>query len=313
MRFKDVMGCVSAALIMLLASAWVPILGPFIGLLTPLPFLYYTTKLGPQQGLKFVALTLLILGIIATLAGFPYIIFFGIELGLLGLVISEIYRRELTFGLTVFVGTGLMLCIGAVMLLLVGLPKGMSPMDLTLTYFQENISGAIEAYRETGLEPEKLQQLEEFGKLLTDILSKVYPALLVIGTGFVVWLNIVLSRPLFTLKALKYPDFEPMDRWRAPEFMVWGFIASGFALFLPTTGIKLLGINALLVMGVIYAFHGFSIVLFFLNKYRVPPWIRFVVYVMIVFQQLFLLILAMAGLFDQWFDFRKIYKRQTST
>jgi len=152
--------------------------------------------------------------------------------------------------------------------------------------------------------------LEEYIRIVVSIMMKIYPALVILGTGFIVWFNVIASKPLFRLGSLPYPDFGPVDRWRAPEHMVWGLIAAGFSLFLPVGGIKLVGVNALVVMSAIYAFQGFSIVLFYLNKYRVPFWIRLGVYFLIVFQQIFVVGLALAGIFDQWVDFRKIDSRK---
>jgi uncharacterized protein YybS (DUF2232 family) len=135
---------------------------------------------------------------------------------------------------------------------------------------------------------------------------------MIIGTGFAVWLNVVIAKPLFHMGQLEYPDFDPMDCWQAPEGLVWVVIVSGFALFFLSGGIRLLAINALIILMFVYLFHGLSIVLFFLNKYRVPSWIRIGVYFLIIIQQLFLVLLALAGLFDQWIDFRKIRRRQES-
>ena len=117
---------------------------------------------------------------------------------------------------------------------------------------------------------------------------------------------------LVRIGKIAYPDFAPMDRWRTPEQMVWGVIVAGFALFFPLSGVKLLALNSLLVMSVIYVFHGLSIVLFFLNKYKVPFWIRFGVYFLLIFQQIFLIVLALAGLFDQWIDLRRIHKKEAN-
>jgi hypothetical protein len=36
---------------------------------------------------------------------------------------------------------------------------------------------------------------------------------------------------------------------------------------------------------------------------------RIGIYFLIIIQQLFLAVLALAGLFDQWIDFRKIHRR----
>ncbi len=310
-KISDVLGCVASAAFLLLATAWIPILGPFFSLLTPLPFLYYASKLGLYQGVKIVALTVLIIGVIANLAGYPHIIFLCVEFSLLGLIISEMYRKNFTFGLAMFWGTGLMLLIGTIVLVLIGFSKRMGPLELILDYFQNNLKETIQFYENMGSDQEKVLQFKEYVEILTNIIAKVYPALVIIGTGFVVWVNIVMSRPLFRIGNLKYPDLGPMDQWRAPELLVWGLIAAGFSLFLSASGIKLVTVNALIVMLVIYVFHGLSIILFFLNKYHVPPWIRFGVYLLIIFQQLFLIGLALAGVFDQWIDFRKIHSKRT--
>ena len=185
----------------------------------------------------------------------------------------------------------------------------------------------IQTYEDMRWDQEKILQFKEYLKILIDVVKRVYPALMIVGIGFVVWINIVISRPLFRLTNLKYPEFGPMDRWHAPELMVWGVIASGFTLFLSIPGVKLVAINGLIVMLTIYVFHGLSILLFFLNKYRVPSWlrfgliwqglggdvVRFGIYFLIFFQQIFLIVLALAGLFDQWIDFRKIHLKKSES
>jgi len=171
----------------------------------------------------------------------------------------------------------------------------------------------IQTYEDMGWDQEKILQFKEYLKILIDVVKRVYPALMIVGTGFVVWINIVISRPLFRLMNLKYPAFGPMDKWHAPDLMVWGVIASGFTLFLSIPGVKLIAINGLIVMLTIYVFHGLSILLFFLNKYRVPSWLRFGIYFLIFFQQIFLIVLALAGLFDQWVDFRKLHPKKSES
>ena len=158
-----------------------------------------------------------------------------------------------------------------------------------------------------GSDPEQVTLFREFSEMLMDVIAKTYPSLAIVGTGFVVWLNIVLSRPLFRVMDLRYP-FDKMDQWRSPEHMVWGVIAAGFSLLIFDGTIKMAAVNGLIVMIVIYVFHGLSILLFYLNKYHVPSWVRFGVYFLLLFQQIFLCVLALAGLFDQWFNFRKLHR-----
>ena len=309
MKITDVLGCVGWAFLFLLAAGWVPFLGPLFSLLTPLPFLYYSSKLDFVQGLKLAALALMALGLIAQLLGHPQAILFSLEFGILGLALSECYRRRISLGYTLLLGTVFMVIMGFISLFLVALSKNMGPLEMLLAYLQGNLKETIEAYGTMGMGPEKTVELQAYGALLMDAISKIYPALLIVGTGFIVWLNMALSAPLFRIRKLRVPDFGPMDRWEAPEHLVWGVIASGFALFLSSGTLKLLAINATIVIMAVYLFQGLSILIFFLKKFRVPPWVRIGLYALVIFQQLFLVVLALAGLFDQWVDFRKIHKK----
>ncbi len=308
-KISNIMGCAGSVLLLLLVSAWIPFIGPFFSLLLPLPFLFYSSKFGLNQGLITALITLFIVGLVARITGYAQVIVFCLEFGIVGLIISEIYRRELSFGLTIFWGTVLMLLIGMVFLVVMGLIKGMGPIELILNYFLSNLNKTIDLYKDMGMEPEKVIQLKEFGRIIKNFISRLYPALFIVGTGFVIWINVVISRPIFRLGGIKYPDLGQTDRWQAPEFLVWGVIAAGFSLFLPVAGIKFVAINTLIVISVIYVFHGLSIIMFFFNKHNLPSWIRFGAYALIAIQQIFLIVLALAGLFDQWIDFRKIHKK----
>jgi len=293
-------------------SASIPFIGPFFGLLTPLPFLYYSTKLGLYQGVKLAALAFLFIVLIVELAGQPRFVLFGLEFSLLGLVLAVIFKRKLEIGQTIFFATMSMLLLGYSSLFFLALSKNMGPIEMVIDFFNTQLKEAVKVYEGMGVPTEKGMELEMYGKAFIDIVSRTYPALMIIGTGFAVWLNVIIAKPLFKMGNLEYPDFRAMDRWKAPDILIWVVIISGFALFLSSGGIKLLAINALIVMMTIYFFHGLSIVLFFLNKYHVPPWARFGIYFLTVVQQLFFAILALAGLFDQWFDFRKIQRKNES-
>jgi uncharacterized protein YybS (DUF2232 family) len=309
MIVSNIIGCAGSVILILSASVWLPFFGPFFSLLTPLPFLFYSSKLGRAQGLKIGLITLLIVGLLARITGQPQLILLCLEFGIAGLIISEIFKREITFGLTIFWGTVLMLFVGATFLLFIGLSKGMGPAELLLTYLKASLDEAINIYESQGLDEAALIQLKEYTSLLKDVIVSTYPALLIVGSGFIIWLNVVISKPLFLKGGIKYPDLGRTDMWNSPEYMVWGVIAAGFYLFLPLTGLKFIALNVLIVLSAIYAFHGLSIVMFFFNRHRIPKWIRFGIYLLIIIQQMFLIILAFLGLFDQWIDFRKIHKK----
>jgi uncharacterized protein YybS (DUF2232 family) len=295
---------------MLLAALWIPIAGPVLSLLTPIPFLYYSTKLGLRRGVLVSALAAATVGLLGSLAGQPQILLFCVEFGVLGLVLSVLFRKGLGFGSTIVGGTGAMLLAGLILLTGIGSSGGVGLTDMLRGYMEAQLKGTLAAYRELGVTGEEAAELDLLARTLVNWMIQVYPSLMIVGTGFAVWLNVVTARPLFTLTKLPYPDFPPVDRWQAPEVLVWGVIGAGFALFLGEGGLRVLAANGVIVLLAVYLFQGISIVLFFLNKYRTPGWARVGVYALIAAQQVFLAVLALVGLFDQWIDFRKIHRRR---
>lgn len=313
MTFFNIIGCTGSVIFLLFVSISLPFFGPLFSLLTPLPFLFYSSKLGLNKGLKVCLVTILIVGIVTKMAGQPELLLFCLEFGIAGLIISELFRREFNYSLTIFIGTFLALLVGAGFFLFISITRGVTPFEMAVTYLQTNLdntlANTISLYESRGLDQQVIDQLKHAGPKIIGWIKKIYPSLAIIGTGFVVWINVVISKPLFLFRGIKYPDMGRADYWHAPEYMVWGLIAAGFSILFSISTVELIAINAVIVFSVIYVFHGLSIVLFFFNKYNVPIWARFIIYVIIIFQWLFMIVLALMGLFDQWIDFRKINKK----
>lgn len=299
-------------MVLLLASVWIPIAGPFFSLLTPLPFLYYSAKLGVSQAVKLTCVSILVTGLIAAITRQSQLIFLCFEFSVLGLILSEIFRRKMTIGTSVLLGTCLLLLMGLLVLAVAGLRKNLGPLEMVYAYLLESLEETARIYTQVGADPEKAGAFQEYLKALKEVVALIYPSLMIVGSAFVVWLNVIMSRPLFIKRNLEYPDFGALDRWQSPELMVWGLIAAGFSLFLSFSPLRLVAVNALVIMLAIYFFHGLSVLLFYLNKYRVPPWMRFGVYALILLQQILVIGVTMAGLFDQWIDLRRIHQKKPS-
>jgi uncharacterized protein YybS (DUF2232 family) len=305
MKSTDIIGGAVSVVLLLSAAAWIPVLGLFFALLIPLPFLYYATRLGLRNGVKIAVVTFLCVGLLSKLGGHPQMMISCFESCILGLILSELYRRRFTLGLTIVLGTCSVLIVSVLLLSLVMSSEKMGSMELNPEFLESRNEEIIEAYKDLGVSEDKVIQLQK----VIDIITKIYPALFILGTALSVSFIVFLSRPLFRFKDLPYPNFGPMDQWQAPELMVWGVIVTGFALFLTTGSIQLFAVNALFVMGIIYVFHGLSITQFFLNKYHAPLLGRLGVYLLILILPYFLITLAVAGLFDQWADFRKLNQK----
>jgi uncharacterized protein YybS (DUF2232 family) len=311
MKTANIIGFAGSVILVLSLSMWMPLFGPVFSLIIPLPFLFYFSRLGLKEGLTEGIIILLAIGILGKLIGEPYLVFLCLGSAITGLVLSVLFKRQFSIGAVIFWGTASVLLMEALILFFAGMSKNQGPGEMILGYFQANLAEYMRIYESSGLDKDKLSQLKQAFDLLSKLAARVYPALIIIGTGLVAWLNVVLSKSLFRKGKINYPTFVDTDKWLTPELLVWGVIAAGFALFLPATGIRFAAENILLVLFAIYVFHGLSILMFFFNKHKVPKWARIGMYILIMLQQLFLVLLAVAGLFDQWVDFRRLRKKIT--
>ncbi len=309
MKTANIIGFAGSVILVLSISVWMPVIGPFFSLIIPLPFIFYFYRLEMKEGLINGVIILFIVWLMGKVTGQTYMLLFCLEFGVVGLIISELFKRRLSIGATVFWGTAAMILMGAIFLFLSGEAEGRGPVEMILGYIKAGLDQAAGIYEQSGIEQEKIEQIRQALDLLGRLIARIFPSLIIVSTGLVVWLNLILSRHVFRFGKLDYPPLGDADKWRAPEFLVWGVIGSGFALFLPSTGIRFIAENLLVVLSVIYVFHGLSILMFFFNKYRVPGWARVGIYFLVFLQQVFLVMLAFVGLFDQWADFRKIHKK----
>lgn len=119
------------------------------------------------------------------------------------------------------------------------------------------------------------------------------------------WTTMVLGNFLMgkSANAAVWPSFH---QWQLPEKLIWTVIGMGAFILTPIEPLPKIGINCILLLCVVYCFQGFSVTVFFMNKWQIPLLLRSFFYVMIVFQSLGTLILLLLGVADIWVDFRKL-------
>ena len=305
MRIPDIIGCMGWVAAFLAAIVVIPVAGLFIGLLTPLPFIYYLLGIPLRYAAQFTAAVIGAVLLLALVLGLEKLGLFCLEFGVLGLWLAQAFQRRLTIGKTIVSGTAVLIGVGLAVLTITAIGHNTSPVEMIKNYIEANLNISVETYRFMGLPPDRAVEMKTYAEFIRKVLLRIYPSLMVVGSAFVVWLNVILSIKFFASKGIGASDRAQLAMWKAPEHLVWSVIISGFSLFLPIEGIRFVALNLLIVLMTIYLFQGMAIVSYFVNRFRVPSWIRLALYFFIAVQQFFLVLLALAGLFDQWVNFRR--------
>lgn len=303
---KDIVTGISTAILIFLISVFIPIIGFVAALFIPLPILYYRLKLGRTNGLIIAVMTSLVMVVLIGSLSIDVIFFAGLLL--IGFMLGELFELNLTIEQTTLIASGSVILSGIISLLIAGFLSGQGVLAIVSNYVAKNLELTLVLYREMGMSEENILLISRSLDKIQQVLVTIIPALVSASTLFVAWVSILLAKPLLINRSLNYPDFGPLNQWKAPEYLVWGVIGCGLALFLPHTAIRVIGINGLLILMTVYFFQGIAIVSFYFDKKRLPRFVRVFLYTLIALQQLILLVVIGLGFFDLWVNFRKLGK-----
>ncbi len=301
---KDIATGVMATLAIYSMSIFMPVVGFFFAIFTPLPVLFYRTKLGRRHGMIVPILAIAAMGLL--LGGVTVDMLFFSGLMFLGFAMSEMFEKELSIEFTIAGACAIVIGVGLLGIVLYSMINQKGLFSLVSTYVANNLALSLELYKEIGMPRETIDAISNSLDRIQYVLVRIMPSMVVASLLFVAWTNLIAAKPIMRRRGLSYPSFGRLNHWRAPESLVWGVIGCGVILLLPVTGIRLLGVNGLLVLLTVYFIQGITIVSFFFEKKKVPTVVRVILYMIIAFQQLILLAIICMGLFDMWINFRKI-------
>ncbi|HCU23458.1 MAG TPA: hypothetical protein DF383_00440 [Deltaproteobacteria bacterium] len=238
--------------------------------------------------------------------GISYYLFFA----LMGLLLGE-FESQPYSATRLILQTLLLLLIVAV--LWIGIVT-YGIWDKVIAGLEAYLSSAIREFTKLQAAGEEVrpqwEYLQSQAPALAHYFVRLLPAMLVNAVLFMLWLNILVARKIFGSRFFSY--LEPLKRWRFPFAGIWTVIVLVMATFLDayvlkSEGLSFFAINGLIVLALVYFFQGLAILAYYFSRWSLSPLIRIALYALLVlfFQPVSFLLMAF-GLFDAWFDFRKL-------
>ncbi len=147
--------------------------------------------------------------------------------------------------------------------------------------------------------------------LISEMLKVIFlllPAFLIIFSWISIWLSFIFLKKISKKTNLFFYGIkENLLLWRSSDYF----------LLLPITGIiisifsvgifKYIGYNIILLSSSVYLIQGLTILSFFLNKFNINIFLRILGYAIIfIFSNPIIIFIILTGIFDMWFNFRKI-------
>ncbi len=297
---------ISAVFIAVAINSFIGVLG---AVFVPVPILYYYSKLSRLHGFLAFILSLVITTIILRGLDLQNGVVYFFLVGSLGLILSEILRRNYSIEKTVIYSAGIFLALGSIVLFYLSLISGKTPWGMIESLVAAMVQENIDLYSRTGVSTQYIEIIKENSGQITRVLTGLLPSFILVGTAFFTWLNILAGKWLFSNRGMWYPDFGDLSCWKILDKVIWLVVIAGVLVLIPLEAFRILGLNMMIVLLFIYTLQGLAIISFFFKKKNVPPVFRIVGYFLIFAQQFLIFIVAGLGLIDTWADFRKRKKR----
>jgi uncharacterized protein YybS (DUF2232 family) len=295
-RLGGVLGAGAASAVLFGVAAFIPVLAP-LSLVSPLPLAVQRLRGG--AGSAWLAAVLATALVAAARSPEPAVYFLFTQ-ALPGLLLGESLARGR--GLLRGCGWAFGLLVVEITVALVFAANEIARH--TLAPFEQLTSEAFQQQlRAGGMSPDGIADLVESFRRLHDVMAVVFPAAWIIAAGVVVMVNAALLR-LYLLRAdpgwLEDGEFE---RVRFPLALVAAFILAGAAVALPLA--RPAAYNVLLLVAFFFALQGLAVAAFYARRLAAPPFLRVALLVLVLANPWAPYILALLGLFDNWFDFRR--------
>ena len=290
-----------ASITFALAGGTIPIVGIFFGLLTPLPLILLSLRLGRVAAL----LGVFAVGTsLAGLLGSGYAWVFYIEFGLPAMVLAEAIHRQWAPEVSVAAGSLAVLVGGLVGLFILAWGAGGSILDLLKYRLDLAVREAMELYSKVGVSPDEVGPMFGSGEEVRSFLLTTSPGLFMAAALLSTSANFFLARKGSTHAAVPGSS-KPGFAWRVPDSLVWVFIGSAALLLSGLPIAKEIGFNGLLVMLTLYFLQGLAIATFWIRRLGLSPLVGILGVVVLLLQPLLLLLVTLVGLFDIWVVFRR--------
>lgn len=287
----------------------------FLGLyLTPIIFFLYPISfiiIGVRHNIKASISTMVVSSLLVSMLIDPFIsIFINALFGLLAIALTFMINKGYDSYKTIVVGTLASFLSTVITMTVTGYVVGIKIYDMLKKYFDSILSTQSSLLSEMNLSSNQINEMMDLVAEAVDYTLLIFPVIIIVFSLFSTYINYLISSVM--LKRLNHKDIKipVFSKFRLPSDIILGVVVIGigssiisyYELFYYDTIIM-----NILVLGVfIFFLQGLSVIVFLLNKTKISSILKGLIIGFLVLTGELMTIIALIGLADTIFDFRKI-------
>lgn len=223
----------------------------------------------------------------------------------LGPIMAECFSRSWSVTKAMAISVALSLGLQGGVVAIWSLQSGVAPWSLLQQGLEKAIEEAFMLSQQRDPSEEALLRAKASVLAAARAILKVLPGLFASMDLLLYWFNLLVQRRFPSLWRGGVPGPGNLDQWGIPFPWVWITILGGMLALLPIEPLNTMGLNGILVMGSVHLLQGLAVMAAVFRKRQVPTFLRGLIYGAVFLQQILTLAVALVGVFDVWFDFRR--------
>ncbi|MGN9166093.1 DUF2232 domain-containing protein [Tissierellaceae bacterium HCP3S3_D8] len=281
---------------------------PYILLLLPAPFIAFGVKNGIISNVINMIITCMIVGLIDSFGTTLFLIISFIPITIVSSYLIKKKRKN-----TEILGISAIVFFISLLIILSFVDAGGGGFVAQLEEgFKQLLSAQLDMFKDMDLTSYEILKLEELLENAYKYLLLIMPAILLVLSLVVSYLNYLLAT--IGLKKMKVGIFNipKFSRFRLPNNIIPGMlIMFSIAYIMKKMEVpynEAILVNLVVLVGFMFVIQGLSIVDYFFTRMRVYPIIRVILYILFLFNSPMVTIISILGFIDIIFDIRRIRK-----
>ncbi len=297
---------VAITVIMGLVTVYVPILGMFLEFFCAVPLALLTARQGAGKGLTALVVAFILLAIlISPLLAARIVLSFGICGVALGWCVKKNFGAVRIFLTTLIVASAAQVL--SLWLLLVIMDVNF--IETQVEMVRESFNESFAMYEGMGVDKARINEAKSQVEPALQTLTFLMPTLLMLSAlinSVAVWFT---SKWIFPKLQMKLPTMPPFAEWKFPALFFYTGIIGGLGIYWGLTRgwteIYEISLNLTIVSMIIGLVQGLALLSFIFDRYKISKIMRRIFYVILVLNMFLLQLVAITGLVDMLFDYRK--------
>ena len=297
---------VAITVIMGLVTVYVPILGMFLEFFCAVPLALLTARQGAGKGLTALVVAFILLAIlISPLLAARIVLSFGICGVALGWCVKKNFGAVRIFLTTLIVASAAQVL--SLWLLLVIMDVNF--IETQVEMVRESFNESFAMYEGMGVDKVRINEAKSQVEPALQTLTFLMPTLLMLSAlinSVAVWFT---SKWIFPKLQMKLPTMPPFAEWKFPALFFYTGIIGGLGIYWGLTRgwteIYEISLNLTIVSMIIGLLQGLALLSFIFDRYKISKIMRRIFYVILALNMFLLQLVAITGLVDMLFDYRK--------